>query len=63
MRPKLELLEPELIDRVLSEAYELLLNPGVKVQSPEARELAGAGRSDDRWRRSRTFPKHWRVSS
>ena len=39
MRPKLELLEPELVDRVLREAYELLLNPGVKVQSPEARQL------------------------
>ena len=39
MRPKLELLEPELIARVLSEAFELLLNPGVKVQSSEAREL------------------------
>src|SRR5512137_813814 len=39
MRPRLELLEPELVDRVLGEAYELLMNPGVKVQSPEAREL------------------------
>src|SRR5512139_484230 len=39
MRPKLELLEPELVDRVLSEAFELLQSPGVKVQSPEAREL------------------------
>ena len=39
MRPKLELLEPELVDRVLGEAYELLLNPGVKVQSREARQL------------------------
>src|SRR5512139_2953058 len=48
MRPKLELLEPELIDRVLSEAFELLLNPGVKVQSPEARELlAQAGATID----------------
>jgi trimethylamine---corrinoid protein Co-methyltransferase len=48
MRPRLELLEPELIDRVLSEAYELLLSPGVKVQSPEARELlAQAGAAID----------------
>ncbi len=39
MRPKLELLEPELVDRVLSEAFELLRNPGVKVQAPEARKL------------------------
>jgi trimethylamine---corrinoid protein Co-methyltransferase len=48
MRPKLELFEPELIDRVLGEAFELLLNPGVKVQSPEARELlAQAGATID----------------
>jgi trimethylamine--corrinoid protein Co-methyltransferase len=39
MQPKLELLDLELIDRVLGEAFELLLNPGVKVQSPEACEL------------------------
>jgi trimethylamine--corrinoid protein Co-methyltransferase len=48
MQPKLELLEPELVDRVLSEAYELIVNPGVKVQSPEARELlAQAGATID----------------
>src|SRR5512135_1028024 len=50
MRPKLELLEPELVDRVLGEAFELLRNPGVKVQAPEARELlaqAGATREGE----------------
>ena len=48
MRPKLELLEPELVERVLGEAFELLMNPGVKVQSPEARELlAQAGAKID----------------
>jgi trimethylamine--corrinoid protein Co-methyltransferase len=39
MRPKLELLEPELVERVLDEAFALLMNPGVKVQAPEARGL------------------------
>ncbi len=46
MQPKLELLDRELIERILSEAFELLMEPGVKVQSSEARELlaqAGAG--------------------
>jgi trimethylamine:corrinoid methyltransferase-like protein len=48
VRPKLELLEPELVDRVLGEAFELLLNPGVKVQSSEARDLlAQAGATID----------------
>jgi trimethylamine---corrinoid protein Co-methyltransferase len=48
MRPKLELLDPELVDRVLGEAFELLMNPGVKAQSPEARELlAQAGAAID----------------
>jgi trimethylamine--corrinoid protein Co-methyltransferase len=48
MRPKLELLEPDLVDRVLGEAFELLMNPGVKVQSLEARELlAQAGAAID----------------
>jgi len=52
MRPKLELLEPELVERVLGEAFELLMNPGVKVQSPEARELfIGTGRCDNRGRK------------
>lgn len=44
MRPRLELLAPGLIDRVLGEAFELLLEPGLKVQSAEAIELlVGAG--------------------
>jgi trimethylamine---corrinoid protein Co-methyltransferase len=44
MQPKLELLSPELVERVLGEALELLLEPGVKVQSEAARELlASAG--------------------
>ena len=56
MRPKLELLEPELVNRVLGEAYELLMNPGVKVQSSEAREFWR--RPERRWRaKSRISPK------
>ncbi|HAX68359.1 MAG TPA: hypothetical protein DCY14_02020, partial [Anaerolineae bacterium] len=39
MQPKLSLLDEELIDRILDEAYELLLNPGIKVQNAEARQL------------------------
>ncbi len=42
MRPKLELLERELVERVLGEAFDLMLNPGVKVQAAEARELLAA---------------------
>ncbi len=39
MQPKLELLSRELIDRILDEAFQLLMSPGVKVQAPEARRL------------------------
>ncbi|HRK90488.1 MAG TPA: trimethylamine methyltransferase family protein, partial [Anaerolineales bacterium] len=48
MQPKLSLLDEELIDRILDEAYELLLNPGIKVQNAEARQLlAEAGAQVD----------------
>ncbi|MDP1546238.1 MAG: trimethylamine methyltransferase family protein [Anaerolineales bacterium] len=39
MRPKLTLLSDEIIARILAEAYELLLKPGIKVQNEEAREM------------------------
>jgi len=39
MQPKLLLLENDMIERVLEEAYQLLLKPGVKVNNDEAREL------------------------
>lgn len=39
MQPKLTLLSDEIIARVLQEAYELLLKPGIKVQNEEARNL------------------------
>jgi len=45
MQPKIELLSQELIDRVLGEAFQLMINPGIKVQSEEARDLLGAAGS------------------
>jgi len=39
MRPKLELLEHSLVDRILDEAFELLEAIGTKVGSPEAVDL------------------------
>jgi len=48
MQPKLELLSKELVEKVLNEAFMLMLNPGIKVQSQEARQLlAGAGAQVD----------------
>jgi trimethylamine--corrinoid protein Co-methyltransferase len=48
MQPKLSLLDDELIKRIVEEAYQLLLKPGVKVQNAEARQLlAEAGASVD----------------
>jgi len=42
MQPKLTLLSDEMIARVLEEAYQLLLKPGIKVQNAEARGLLSA---------------------
>jgi len=39
MQPKIELLNQELIDRILDEAFQLMMKPGIKVQYGEAREL------------------------
>jgi trimethylamine---corrinoid protein Co-methyltransferase len=39
MQPKLELLTPDLVERILDEAFQILLEPGIKVQSSVAREL------------------------
>jgi trimethylamine:corrinoid methyltransferase-like protein len=39
MQPKIELLSQELIDRILDEAFQLMMKPGIKVQYAEAREL------------------------
>ena len=44
MQPKLSLLNDELIGRIIEEAYQLMLKPGIKVQNAEARQLlADAG--------------------
>jgi trimethylamine---corrinoid protein Co-methyltransferase len=48
MRPKLELLTPEMTQRIIDEAFELMRSPGIKVQSAEARRLlAEAGAQVD----------------
>ncbi len=50
IQPKLELLSLDLIARILDEAFQLMLSPGIKVQSIEARSLltkAGATAEDD----------------
>ena len=39
MQPKIQLLSPELIQRILDEALQLLQSPGIKVQSTAARAL------------------------
>jgi trimethylamine---corrinoid protein Co-methyltransferase len=50
MQAQLQLLSPDLIARILDEAFQLLTKPGIKVQSPQARDLliaAGASCRDD----------------
>src|SRR5512138_3819303 len=48
MQPKLSLLDNELIQRIIDEAYQLMLKPGIKVQNAEARGLlADAGAQVD----------------
>lgn len=42
MRPRIQLLTPELIGRILCEAFELLMNPGVRVGSAPVVELLRA---------------------
>jgi len=39
MQPRLSLLSQDLIERIVDEAYQLLLKPGIKVQNEEARKL------------------------
>ena len=43
MRPRIQLLSPELIGRILREAFELLMNPGVRVGSAVVELLRSAG--------------------
>ncbi len=42
MRPRIQLLSPELIARILREAFELLMNPGVRVGSAAVELLRSA---------------------
>ena len=51
MRPRFELLDPGLIERILDEALQLLRRPGIRVEEPEAVALltgAGAAAAGDR---------------
>jgi trimethylamine---corrinoid protein Co-methyltransferase len=41
MQPILKFLTPEIVQQVFDEAFQLIMNPGVKVQLPEARQLLG----------------------
>ena len=50
IQPKIELLSYDLIARILDEAFQLMLSPGIKVQSNEAQKLlskAGATVEND----------------
>ncbi len=48
MQPKIELLSSELTSRILDEAFQLLMKPGIRVLSAEARSLlSGAGAEVD----------------
>jgi trimethylamine--corrinoid protein Co-methyltransferase len=42
MQPILKLLDGGLVNRILDEAFQLLISPGIKVQSAEARRLLAA---------------------
>jgi trimethylamine--corrinoid protein Co-methyltransferase len=46
MQPKLSLLDDALIARILDEAYQLMLKPGIKVQNAEARGLLAEAGAD-----------------
>jgi trimethylamine--corrinoid protein Co-methyltransferase len=44
MQPQLRILSPELVPQIIDEAFQLLIDPGIKVQLKEARDLlADAG--------------------
>lgn len=48
MQPKIEFLAPDIIARILDEAFQLMQKPGIKVQSALARDLlVAAGSSAD----------------
>lgn len=43
MQPRIDLLSEELVGRILDEAFQLMLDPGIKVLSPGARQLLQNG--------------------
>lgn len=58
MQPKITLLSDDLVQRVVDEAYELMMQPGIKVQSGEARQLlAEAGCAVDETREVVRIPR------
>ncbi len=59
IRPKLEFLSPEAVNRAIDEAYELLWDPGVRVHYDEALKLlAEAGAAVDMESRVAKIPRH-----
>ncbi len=59
IRPKLEFLSPETVNRAIDEAYELLWDPGVRVHYDEALKLlAEAGAAVDMESRVAKIPRH-----
>jgi len=57
IRPKLELLTRQTVERIIGEAYELLQDPGVRIHSDEALDmLAGAGAAVDQAARVARIP-------
>jgi trimethylamine--corrinoid protein Co-methyltransferase len=57
LRPKIEVLEPATVERVIAEAYELLMDPGVRIHSDEALALlADAGVQIDKNERVAHIP-------
>jgi trimethylamine--corrinoid protein Co-methyltransferase len=58
MQPILELLNQDLVDRILDEAFQLLQEPGVKIQSPEGLQLLqAAGATADTGREVARIPE------
>jgi trimethylamine--corrinoid protein Co-methyltransferase len=58
IRPKLEFLSRQTVDRAIDEAYELLWNPGVRVHYDEGLQLLGdAGATVDRESRVAQIPR------
>jgi len=46
MQPKFSLLTDTLVNQILDEAFQLLIKPGIKVQSPQAMQLLEAAGAD-----------------